>query len=163
MIKLSQTNKKELSEIYNLLHKSWIDTYVPLSPYLSKENIDSMFSCFSDWEKTMTEALGSENFLSNTVSINGEIVGIIFGGVLNEVFFMRSFYIKSDHRGNGIGRFVLSKIKSKFTNIELEVLEINQNAQKFYMSNGFVKSDTYTYFVIDGRKFKNIQYEYKQT
>jgi ribosomal protein S18 acetylase RimI-like enzyme len=160
MITIHKTTIDDIESIRELLHKSWIETYIPIG--ISREAIDTIFTVGSFYPKYVT-------FLSKDTSIAyiardeiGTIIGLIsaFSGEKGIKVF--SLYVDSEFQGQGIGKRLMNIVIDlyKDTDIYVATLEKNISAQGFYIGLGFIPTGTVYPIEFDPGRISNDR-EYK--
>lgn len=127
------------------------------------------------WRDSKEQAIGQKeihsfenhmNFLNHILAEQYQIdLALIDHNVVGMIAYNDSeisqLYIHLDYQGIGIGKTLLNKVKEQSSGrLTLYTFEVNENAQRFYVKNGFK---------IISRGFENeenlpdIQYEWKST
>lgn len=70
----------------------------------------------------------------------GEVAGFV--GIQGD--YIAGLFVDREHRSRGIGRRLLNHAKKKHSALSLHVFEKNVRAVRFYLREGFVKSQTGT-------------------
>lgn len=86
------------------------------------------------WQKSYK--IVSDMILLATVYVyeeNGEIVGFL--GIQGN--YIAGLFVRQDKRSQGIGKSLLDFLKKNFSELNLHVYQKNNQAQKFYLREGF--------------------------
>ena len=136
MIKAEQ---KDISIIQNLAKKSWNYAYVNI---ISQEQIDYMLGLMYS-EETLNQHFENPNYQYYLVQENNEFLGFIgfeFHQELETTKLHRIYFLKKA-QGKGFGKkaleFVINEAKSANDKRVTLTVNKNNNAKKFYQSQGF--------------------------
>ncbi len=149
MILIRKSTVEDAKDYANIINKSWKDTY---GDYISYEHIDDEFNV----EKLISEFpkyINSKDYTVYIISLDGKNVGIIELGIYEDKYKedmtgigeIRSFHIKKEFQGQGIGSKVIEFAKNElkergYKTICLWVKKQNHKAIKFYEKFGFKRT-----------------------
>lgn len=149
MILIRKSTVEDAKDYANIINKSWKDTY---GDYISYEHIDDEFNV----EKLISEFpkyINSKDYTVYIISSDGKNVGIIELGIYEDKYKedmtgigeIRSFHIKKEFQGQGIGSKVIEFAKNElkergYKTICLWVKKQNHKAIKFYEKFGFKRT-----------------------
>ena len=149
MIKISKATLNDAFDYANILNKSWKDTY---GEYVSYEHIDDEFN-IDKLIEDFPNYIENHDFDLYMISLDGTNVGLIEIGIYEDAYKenmedigeIRSFHIKKEYQGQGIGtralEFAINELKKKkYKTICLWVKKKNIKAIKFYEKFGFEKT-----------------------
>ena len=124
-----------------LEYQKIIDDIYSINGFYSKQKFMSPY--FKGWIKGALEKNKIE-----LIEENGSIVAFVTYSVLKRKPFitLQKLAVRNDHLRRGYGKKLLGVIKQKALNdnnraIQLRVVKINDNAVRFYESQGFIVED----------------------
>lgn len=103
----------------------------------------------------------SADFSSNHSYIaekNNEVIGFI---IFRDTGYISIFGVDPEHTREGIGTKLINKAKEKYEKLWCHVRETNEEAIKFYRSNGFEESKTVSSYYLNGDNAKLMVYKEK--
>lgn len=143
-------------EISMELHLS--DEYVLKIPsaYLEKyvKNYEISSKNLARYKRLRSQRLKTANYSAWVAEENGKILGYISGDRIDNTFKIHSLFVRTSAQNKGVGTALLRKLllqtRSAISH-ELEVLEINTNAQRLYKSFGFdvIQKTSRTFYGLD--------------
>jgi ribosomal protein S18 acetylase RimI-like enzyme len=146
-MKIEIPKPEDAEEIFELLKRTWLNTYVNAEYNITKEDILSIFtnekkSATLAKMKTLYEAL--KNDFHNSEKIDwiaregNEIIGVmrIKNNIPGEIVML---YVKPSMQGKGVGRKLMNRALEDLDNREilLKVAKYNTKAIRFYEKYGF--------------------------
>jgi GNAT superfamily N-acetyltransferase len=148
---VEQKDKKDFIEIERAFYQLYADLGINkhLKPVPSQEIPESVFV------NSFEESLRGDHFFF-AADVDGKMIGYIFAEIqdvsapqayeIKKVGFIDSLFVKSEYRGQGIGKELIKRAeewtKSKGCNIcTIGVRDENKEALKLYEALGFTKAN----------------------
>ena len=117
---IRKLNKKDIDEVMNI----WLETNINTHIFIKRKYWEDNF------EYVKKEISNSEVYVYEKEK---QIVGFV--GIRDG--FIEGIFVKENMRHIGIGKDLINKCKKKYSKLELQVYEKNNNAIKFYQKEGF--------------------------
>lgn len=145
-IKYYISSPEEIEKVSEQIMISYVSAYKGLMDceYLSSRNADHWIPILQESAENGDICLVAES--------DGKVIGSAVFCVVNHVEGIyaewHAFYLLPEYTGLGIGHSFFQKIEEEMiargcTYCILEVLSSNERAIKFYISHGFIKTDTF--------------------
>ncbi|MFC2143293.1 GNAT family N-acetyltransferase [Candidatus Aenigmatarchaeota archaeon] len=139
MYKIIELEETDIHRIKNLLNICWIETYTGI---LSDGIMKKFASKWLRMNTIMRSLQNKETFFAGCKYSN-RLVGAITAELSRDIIHVHRLYILPSYQKKGIGSKLLKAAINHFKSakaLELEVLEVNNNAIEFYKKKGFVVS-----------------------
>lgn len=160
--------KKEIS-IKRLHNVEYIDEIISMHKELfnNTELYGKLIYFDEAYESFFKVLLNDENHFIFGVFLNNNICGFVHLRNIHQVLFLNNIYLAEILRGNGMGTDILEEIlnmsfikENNFVNIELDVLQSNIRAVKWYEKLGLNQSSTHTWYVVE-KLYKTKKLDFK--
>lgn len=158
MVKISNANVFQTSEIKELLNYVWADTY---KSFFSKETVKYIIEESQTLDKLKLE-IENKDILFLVAKYNSDkIIGLATAEKKDKGIFLKRLYVHPDYQRKGVGIKLLTNVLNNFKNIKKIYLEAEQDNIKgisFYKKNGFkiienkeyeLKSDRFSTVVME--------------
>lgn len=137
MIKCTFDNETQLDAVELLAKVIWHEHYTPI---IGKAQVEYMLEKFQS--KSVMRKQIEEGFLYYLISNNGKNAGYIGLSLNSDHVFLSKIYVKSDCRGQGLGKSAMQFVErmaaeNSLSKIVLTVNKYNTNSIEAYKKFGF--------------------------
>lgn len=149
---------EEIKITSRLADKIWREHYIPI---IGKEQVDYMVGKYQS-EKAIFDQINSCNYFYFLINYSDRPVGYIGFQIFENVLYLSKYYIQSENRGKGLGRYSMDFIKdfAKSQNVKSIYLTVNKNNSdsiNAYLKMGFrnegpIVTDIGNGFIMDDYK-----------
>lgn len=138
--------EKDKQRIFDLMYKTWLDTYVSDEFRVTKQDIDSFFAT---QKVSDIEIVSNRKVLRLIAETNTDCIGVTEAFIpknKENMVYIRTLYVHPDFQRQGIGKKLLEEIKKHFSGLDLflETAAYNKKGIDFYIKQGFTIDTTWT-------------------
>lgn len=143
---IRKANRNDLEKIAFVAKSTWNATYKDI---FSQQFIDKFLENAYSLDRL---SMRLDKSLIYVVEVLEEVVGFLnFSQGVDGTFELVALYILPNYQGKGYGRALLEQFIQEHENLKEIILHVeqqNNNAQKFYLSNGFIEVERFEEFFL---------------